>query len=402
MRYWTVLALALLAFLLPARATQQRLSTLANIQDYQVDGDTVTLDLWGAPLHFRFHKSQVADADALLLAFADAKNAGRFLTVRYDLDEGRLGADDVPAFAIREIVYDGRTISGEPRTTAVPAPATPEEAARTSLARGAALYAASDYEGAQAEIANAMAGNSLTSRQVRRGLYVDASAKEEEAQTVTPAGPKRDSLFLGALSDYRTLAMRSNIARSYQYLGDYDEAAAIMKVEIAATPDAPWNYVTLGAIYRSQGRYEDALGELDELLKNRPEWKVMPYYYHRGWTLRLMGRPEEAVASFTEGLKVQPDYAWAFIQRACANADLGHLQDALSDQQQALTLIRQNADAQMATPQMDFDVARGAKIADLLRSAMAKDPHAKATGLCETYWDIGEQHRERSAALPQP
>ena len=63
-------------------------------------------------------------------------------------------------------------------------------------------------------------------------------------------------------------------------------------------------------------------------------------------------------------MTIDSDRTRAFVQRACANAAAGRLEDALSDQQQAQSLIRQNADAQLATPQMDFDVARSAKIAD--------------------------------------
>jgi tetratricopeptide (TPR) repeat protein len=128
----------------------------------------------------------------------------------------------------------------------------------------------------------------------------------------------------------------------------------------------------------------------------------MMFHYHRGWTLNLLGRYEEAVAEFTEGLKTQPDYQGAFDRRACAYARLGRLPEALAD--------RQRADAEMDSiwsdarrmPSAEHDRAWAEGVVKALEAAIARGSNEPMSVPCEGSWDYGEKRRERSSFLPMP
>jgi hypothetical protein len=64
----------------------------------------------------------------------------------------------------------------------------------------------------------------------------------------------------------------------------------------------------------------------------------MMYFYHRGWTLLLLERHEEAAAAFSDGLKSQRSWPWVYIGRACARHHLGDEDAALADLRAAVQL----------------------------------------------------------------
>ena len=95
-----------------------------------------------------------------------------------------------------------------------------------------------------------------------------------------------------------------------------------------------WTAIRTGAIHRIRGEYEAALQVLDELARQLGRQTATPVHYHRAMTHNEVGRFEEAIAELDRGLETQPDYMWAFLERACSYAQLGRTwaREAASDQ----------------------------------------------------------------------
>jgi hypothetical protein len=109
-----------------------------------------------------------------------------------------------------------------------------------------------------------------------------------------------------------------------------------------------------------------------------------------------LGRYAEAVTEFSEGLKDQPDYAWAFLKRGCAEVLLGQTDAALADQQAGLGLLRRFADDSQAS---QYDIQRATEVESELRLAADGEQATDAKALCAGYWRE-QEGRARSALLP--
>src|SRR5215831_13267831 len=109
----------------------------------------------------------------------------------------------------------------------------------------------------------------------------------------------------------------------------------------------------------------------------------MAYHYHRGWTLIELGRFAEASDEFSEGLRNQPDYAWAFLKRSCAESLLGRADAALTDQQAALALLVRSADDSKPS---QYDLRRATQVESELRLAAEHKRTIDAKALCGGYW----------------
>jgi tetratricopeptide (TPR) repeat protein len=121
-------------------------------------------------------------------------------------------------------------------------------------------------------------------------------------------------------------------------LGHYPAALDAVQASIELTPkpvDA--QYLMLAAAYRGNRHYDESLATLDklyaahEVAHDTATMLGMPYYYHRGWTLAEMGRPQDAIASYTQGIPYQPAYASVYLRRAQAREAAGDTTGARAD-----------------------------------------------------------------------
>jgi tetratricopeptide (TPR) repeat protein len=89
---------------------------------------------------------------------------------------------------------------------------------------------------------------------------------------------------------------------------------------------------------RAAGSYQEALEQLE--LHNRCDKSPvrMSYYYHLGWTYHEMGRYEEALQAYDNGLRTQPDYLYAYWRRGLAHEALGQTEKAARDYQRAYAM----------------------------------------------------------------
>jgi tetratricopeptide (TPR) repeat protein len=240
-------------------------------------------------------------------------------------------------------------------------------------------------------------------------LKARADAYEAVATDSFSPGLERDQKLALSLADNRAWASLAPddpdaayaVALGLKELGGYPEALAAYRGIAGKWPDEDYRAtIRVAAAYRIMGQLDQALATLDGLVKRKGPQTGMRYFYHRGRILLALGRADEAAKSFTEGLKDQPDYRGAFMYRACALAAGGRLADALSDQQTVIDSMLNEGATERPSPAATFDIAYAKQIASKLRSAIAVSRTAPVSGLCDGYWDDGDNLRTRSPLLP--
>jgi hypothetical protein len=236
-------------------------------------------------------------------------------------------------------------------------------------------------------------------------LWLRAQNRKDQAELEEPGTAAADRLYLQALQDYRELAglepsdpaHPASAALMLERLGAYAEADAVYDALLKGWPDLRFQLLMRKVeLQRFAGSYSQALATLDGVAGEFGVPGGMAYRYHRGWILSLLERYEEAVTTYSEGLKSQPDYGSAYERRGCAEAALGRLGEAMADLDRARTLIkiRPGGDAAQAllreldwleTARKRVAAAAGKPIPDLCRGA---------------YWDGYDRPRPRSPLLP--
>jgi tetratricopeptide (TPR) repeat protein len=238
-------------------------------------------------------------------------------------------------------------------------------------------------------------------------------AARPHAQATTdlepPLSETADRFRVNALGDYRSLANlepddpehQFSIGNLLQDLGAYTEAGAVFDGILDRWPNEKFRVsIRKGALRRSQGDYVGALATLDRLVAELGTQQGMRYHYHRGWTLSLLGRYQEAIAEYSEGLKGQSDYPSAYERRGCAYASLGRLDDALRDLERAKALFQAQPGGSAAPT-----VARDVKRIEAQRQRVAASAPGGAEPIMRICdgdpWDNWERPRQRSPLLPR-
>lgn len=190
-----------------------------------------------------------------------------------------------------------------------------------------------------------------------------------------------------------------SVARALLMLGGYDEALVIYRNIGRRWPEEAFDVaVRVGALYRQQADYRQALRQLDDYARNDPESATgMRFHYHRAWTLTLLSRFEEAEREIERGMASQPDYTSAYQIRACARARMGRLEEALADQQRALELLGRLMTQPSAAIRTEMDRSRAAVAA--LRRAINDQSREAVTAPCDIFWDRWTRPRQRSPQL---
>ncbi|MDN6885744.1 tetratricopeptide repeat protein [Variovorax sp. CAN2819] len=133
------------------------------------------------------------------------------------------------------------------------------------------------------------------------------------------------------------LKMRSHVRGQ---LKQYDEAIKDLEAsQRLMPPRESWDFINLASLYRETGQPERALGLLRKMQDSRLGLSGMAPYYHLGRTLSELKQWPEATEAFTEGMKYQPTYAWAYLYRALAYDAQGKRELARTDLQRGKELL---------------------------------------------------------------
>jgi tetratricopeptide (TPR) repeat protein len=99
----------------------------------------------------------------------------------------------------------------------------------------------------------------------------------------------------------------------------------------------------LGLLHYQRGEYKAAIGHLDLALTVNPNDAAA--YNYRGATLKELGRPDDALASYSKAIALNPNFADAYYNRGNALKEQRGFEEALTDYDQALALNPDHADA---------------------------------------------------------
>jgi tetratricopeptide (TPR) repeat protein len=88
------------------------------------------------------------------------------------------------------------------------------------------------------------------------------------------------------------------------------------------------------------GRYEEAIVSYDQAIKINPD--NPEYWADRGNALDYLGRYEEAITNFDKAIEIKPDYHRAFYCRGSALDDLGRYEEAIASYDQATKINHNN------------------------------------------------------------
>lgn len=117
------------------------------------------------------------------------------------------------------------------------------------------------------------------------------------------------------------------------YHADYEEtrpAAGFIELK----PDC-FSPLKKAIAFREQKNFTAALEQI-ELHNQCDKSKVrMSYYYHLGWTYAEMGEYTKAVEAYSEGLKTEPGYPFAYWRRGLAYEKLSKAPEAQADYKKA-------------------------------------------------------------------
>ena len=370
------------------------------------EAGTVWLALWDDHVRFRLDGESRDRLPELRRLIERAYGEGRAVTIVYDGSLGRVDrASGTLQYPLCGITMDDLAFAPtHPCATAAPEPPASAEVA-LPLAN------------AHAKVANFRLAETLLERRdlpddpAFRRLFLRIHARIEEgiASEAGRRGPQADRAFAAALADHRALARLEPEQADHQFaiasaladLGGYADAEALYRRILEAWPDEDFRVsVNRAALHRFQGQYGEALDALDRLVARGGPQEGMKFHYHRGWLLTLLGRHEEAVAEFTQGLADQPDYSSAYIRRACALAGMGRLREALDDVGKASRLYADLPGAATSKWLQD-DIAEAAGARKRLEAALAQGVDRPLTGLCAgPAWRGLETPRPRSPLLP--
>ena len=149
----------------------------------------------------------------------------------------------------------------------------------------------------------------------------------------TDARRKRVRLAAGALCAMVVVMMG---VLAYYRNTDYESAFSLWSDTVAKSPNCARARSNLGSALVAQGRYAEAIPQLKEALRLRPD--MWPTHNPLGFALLNVNQPEEALFHFQELLKRRPDDGDALMNSANLLGQLGRHQEAIECFQKALRL----------------------------------------------------------------
>jgi len=124
------------------------------------------------------------------------------------------------------------------------------------------------------------------------------------------------------------------------YHGNYEETRPAAGF-IALKPDC-WIPIKKAMKYREEKNFNAALEQIELHNQCDKSNERMSYYYHLGWTYAQMGEFTKAIDAYSEGLKTQPKYHFAYWRRGLAYEGLGKILEAKADYKKAYDLGMEN------------------------------------------------------------
>jgi tetratricopeptide (TPR) repeat protein len=368
------------------------------VTDAVQHGKSISFPLFNGNAALDIDSSDAQELAALTKIVGQSVAANRRISFDFDASTGTVSSiDGRMHYRLCGAQFDELLAIPSLRCGASTRPTKSGDADRISLAVAQAEY------GDPALGLSMLDDTTLASLKSRSALIVALKARGEAIDGLIDGmdavSDEGDRLLLAELSDVRRL--RNLLpddsqfpyaeASSLELLGDYDGASRVYDAIARRWPDEEERLMMRrAALERQRGAYERSLDYLSQFA-GQSSALGMPFYYHRGWTLADMGRFDEAIASFTEGMSYQHDYAWAFLRRGCACEAIGNITKAIDDFNQASVLFERDPPAR-------------SKAVAVVKAAVSSETHrlkdsktSGANGSCAFLGKLSGTRRTRSS-----
>jgi tetratricopeptide (TPR) repeat protein len=390
-----------------AAATPPYYETLANVESGDKDDDGASwFETWDDGMRFVLEPKYGDRSDAMWELLRDSYEGGVAAKVKFDVSAARFDpkAENF-RYPICSVEIGGRLFqSGRSCDRASYSPSSAE--AEIALALGE--FVSGSPRAAIARLNKALSNATIKPPMLKVALHARAQSYEAVGESQLPQSDDADRANVAALADYRKLSALAPSAKYFKYrtglmlqeLGDYASARSIFRQIQKQYPDDDFNNtLSLATLEREAGNAEESLKLLNDLVERQGPQDNMRYYYHRGWTLNALGRYDEAIAALTAGVEDQPDYAFAYLRRACAYANVGRLADAANDYDSAAGHLAAVLKSEI-DPSIDFNIERAKNAALRLRAAIAAGKAESMPDVCRGFWGDNDRPRSRSPLLP--
>jgi tetratricopeptide (TPR) repeat protein len=325
--------------------------SVRDVDDIQVaTGVLDTVERQGDTIMVRFQWGRTrmridSDDDRLLEMLRGARESAKPITLRAHLAGAHFDEDDgLPVFWLQSITYQEKYFGPWKARSPWSWRVLREE--QVAMLHGVILHGAGNFNAALTKFNHSL--DSQVLRGAQRGMALNLRADVYQSAAHAERSPLgRDHFLVRAADDYAQAArlvpddsrVMSAWAEALTQLGAYDEAIRVLERAIEVAPqDSFGPGIQKSTLLWQQHRYEDSLRVLDTVAA-RGLGKGMMFNYHRGRIQLLLGRFEEASASFSKGLESQSDWPWAYVARACANVARGEVEQPLSDLRVAVEMM---------------------------------------------------------------
>ncbi len=195
-----------------------------------------------------------------------------------------------------------------------------ESLANSALSNGIDLYSKKDYEGAVKAFKRAIG--------LSPGSTYSVDAANYMAQSYLKLGDSQgaiDAYKRGIQLDSSRDDLHSSLGNLYFSENRYQEAQQEYEKAAKLNPTAN-NRFSLGQAYMYNGRYSDAESQFNQVQRLDP---TKPNgYYGLGQNYAKQGRYDEAVSAFQKAIDLQQDFYEAYAELGYAYADSGKIDEA--------------------------------------------------------------------------
>ncbi len=168
------------------------------------------------------------------------------------------------------------------------------------------------------------------------GLVVHVHTHEPAAGLCIAPGPDpantvTSCTFVPSLS--LTGSVQTTPTHGLRVAGRFDGALASTERASKHSPDSFRALVKAAALHSKQGNYDEALQDVNDALSARPlsipVARVAQAFVVKGIVLRRLGRTDDALAAYTDALRISPGNAGALNSKAWLLFLLGRFDEAL-------------------------------------------------------------------------
>jgi tetratricopeptide (TPR) repeat protein len=147
----------------------------------------------------------------------------------------------------------------------------------------------------------------------------------------------------GLASNPKSYALHLRLGAVYLASGKYAEAETVFRDLVTAGDPLPTGYVGLAQVLLRTGRADEAASELAAAQQKLGPTFLVSYF--RGLALERAAKPSEALSSFQDAVRLNPDSAEAYLGVGQAELALGRARDAIAELEHALRLDPKNVQA---------------------------------------------------------